>query len=1401
MDTTRPISSRTRAKRDLRYQDIVQQRKKGSRFVPEREAKKKDCAEGPEWVPVDAEGGEYLVLGFDVPECVSACNGSNGSDAEEIEGVGSASSVKTEMLELERRKRSKIGDLGGSNCGSSDSSAGGGKLGLKKKGAKSTQVDYGKMDNPSGFDRGSSTKSTKGKRSEVGVEEFDNVGPPQNVGHRECHNLDDDDHGSSSEDDDNDNSDDDDEVLVLGESWCPNENRGDRVSTIILDSSSDSEVDRDVAAEAVSCGQVRVKKSIEGRNLKGKFDIVSDRANKVYKDDEDEDEEGIQVRRKRSKCKDSSSVSRGENEVTFDLSELESSSSEDNDSSDMEYEMDQVTDSISCEQSDSDSELEGEVGDDEDCSPTMKDGAVDCGLRRKRAYGLEILVDDSKEREEGDSDGVDEEINCVARRTRSRYQPTMPKQKLQSFGTINNPLVIDDDEHLILSPPEHEEAMETDGNHGGQNDHNAGKHRANLSKGTYRSRSEQKRGSGCGGKNLKEVKDNEDERYNEEEDDSDCYGKNDLTAEKHLIDQLRSSGKGKSQAKRRRMNVEKKIKEKKYDDVMEQDPGDHDGNCGLDAKSCSIGQLKMSSKDVQNKVLEKGSKLEVPLKRRCISELKDHDVHEILLNSIMGSGELDTLLDELGETRKETSTAGEPLQWKFTFGIDQLNAFVEPVVDEELDILWKELDWCLANSRIGLSDSCLDSNGEATLAGMLTDQESLCRQGKHQLVLNEEIGLVCKFCPHVNLEIKHIMTPFSDHPFGNWRDYYGRVNHSVLHNPQLEDFGCNSLNIGDDRAFHQTGTVWDLIPGIKKGMYPHQSEGFEFLWRNIAGSTNLEELRGPEKLDQGGCIISHAPGTGKTRLAIVFILTYMKLYKESRPVIIAPSSMLLTWEEEFRKWNVGIPFHNLNTQEISGKEDTRVLGLLKRHQDMRKVRLAKLFSWERNESILGISYRLFSQLVGVKICADLGNVCPTKKQHQILLDSENEKIRKMLLKLPGLLVLDEGHIPRNDESQIFTDLSRVETKKCIILSGTPFQNSLRELYNTLSLVRPGFPDMILSGKVPKDLQTRRGRKRANLGNRAFLHYMAKHVDELRARMKPFVHVHKGTVLQKTLPGIRDFVVVLQLSELQKNLLERCQERYKKGLDMDYRVSLVTLHPWLSTIFCEKDPTFFDCSSLEKVRADNHAGVKTKFLMELICLSKALDEKVLVFSQFIKPLLFIQEKLESLLDWHLGRDMDLMSGDLEDKQRQSMMSLFNNPSSTLRVLLASTRACSEGISLVGASRVVLLDTVWNPSVERQAIGRAYRIGQTRVVHVYHLIAAKTNEEEKQLRQIEKGRLSDLVFSSANYRENEEAKISAQVSQDMILDEMVRSEKLRCMFEKIYPLGADSTLVENFSWMEE
>ncbi|KAL5143458.1 SNF2 domain-containing protein CLASSY 3 [Glycine soja] len=449
------------------------------------------------------------------------------------------------------------------------------------------------------------------------------------------------------------------------------------------------------------------------------------------------------------------------------------------------------------------------------------------------------------------------------------------------------------------------------------------------------------------------------------------------------------------------------------------------------------------------------------------------------------------------------------------------------------------------------------------------------------------------------------------------------------------------------------------------------------------GTTDLAKLKRVDPCSQGGCIVSHAPGTGKTTLTMVFLQTYLQLFPKCLPIIIAPANILLTWEDELRKSNIGIPFHNLNNSELSREEklinEVDWSGNQKQNKDA--IRMVKLFSWYKEKSILLISYNLYEKLAGATSEGD------GKKE------KKNSKMKKKRRNVQG-----QG--------------------------------------STLKVEWERFCVTILERKdVSWDWEPDSSGDTAD-----------EKINQLKLLMNPFVHVHKGNILQKNLPGLRDCVLVLKPDILQQETLESI-ECSQIALNFEHKLAWVSVHPslFLNCSLSKKEESVVHKDKLEKLRLNPYGG----------------------------------DQLESAINWSVGTEVLYMYGKLDQKQKQSLIQCFNDSNSQAKVLLASVKASSDGINLIGASRVMLLDVVRNPSVERQAICRAYRLGQKRVVFTYHLLAQGTPECTKYCKQAEKNRLSELVFSNRN-AESDKLKSSGVRFEDRVLDLMVQHKKLKDMF---------------------
>ncbi|GER29551.1 chromatin remodeling 31 [Striga asiatica] len=701
-----------------------------------------------------------------------------------------------------------------------------------------------------------------------------------------------------------------------------------------------------------------------------------------------------------------------------------------------------------------------------------------------------------------------------------------------------------------------------------------------------------------------------------------------------------------------------------------------------------------------------------------------------------------------------TSQGTLPLKFKFEDEQKQQDSSLADW-EKEINSLFLNLELGLWESEIGRLTSSM-SDDEST-EHIDESPEGRCERGEHDIVLDEQIGIVCKYCEDVLLDIKHVLPPFVLRESRRRHHYKYYEDPDNFTESQFQGSANCATTLESSVHSQEGGTVLDLIPvDAHKKLYTHQLEGLEFLWRNIAGDIRMDKLeeRLPTKGGRG-CIISHAPGTGKTRLTIVFLQTFMRLYPTCLPVIIAPLSMLNTWERELKKWNVDIKFHILNRKKLSPQESSAVYSSLlpENHKDY--TRLVKLRLWMSVGGILVVSYGLFEKLAGEHY----------EKQQQRSSSNKNynEEVRKILLELPGLLVMDEGHTARSEQSLMWNTLRKVKTKRRVMLSGTPFQNNFTELHNTFCLVNPSFARkrklLVNDWLDPDDLK------------------------KLRLEMEPFVHTYQGSILEKNLPGLKDCLILLKPTDLQKELLGEIS-RSENFLGQDHLTSLISVHP---SLVARRRKFSNHKRMLEGLESDPDAGVKARFLIKLIQLSGQVGEKVLVFSQFIPPLRHIMSLVTRHLSWAEGREVMYLDGDIKMNERQRVIDSFNDERGRAKVMLASRGACSEGINLVGASRVVLLDVVWNPSVERQAICRAYRLGQEKVVHVYRLLIQE--EVNKYARQLEKDRVSQLLFSAPKTSRTTTNE-AAFVEEDKLLGAMVRHKSLGSIFHRIIPQPKDS-----------
>ncbi|XP_055832895.1 SNF2 domain-containing protein CLASSY 1-like [Solanum dulcamara] len=670
----------------------------------------------------------------------------------------------------------------------------------------------------------------------------------------------------------------------------------------------------------------------------------------------------------------------------------------------------------------------------------------------------------------------------------------------------------------------------------------------------------------------------------------------------------------------------------------------------------------------------------------------------------------------------------------------------------EIDMLWKEMELALASCYLldDSEDSHVQYASNVRIGAEIRGE--VCR---HDYRLNEEIGIICRLCGFVSTEIKDVPPPFM--PSSNYSSSKEQRTDEATDHKQDDD-GLDTLSIpASSSAPSSSGegeeNVWALIPDLGNKLRVHQKRAFEFLWKNIAGSIVPAEMQ-PESKERGGCVISHTPGAGKTLLIISFLVSYLKLFPGSRPLVLAPKTTLYTWYKEVLKWKIPVPVYQIHGgQTFKGevlREKVKLCPGLPRNQDVMHVLdcLEKMQMWLSQPSVLLMGYTSFLTL--------------TREDSPY---AHRKYMAQVLRQCPGLLILDEGHNPRSTKSRLRKGLMKVNTRLRILLSGTLFQNNFGEYFNTLTLARPTFVDEVLKELDPKYKKKNKGASRFSLENRArkmFIDKISSVIDSdipkkrkeglniLKKLTGGFIDVHDGGT-SDNLPGLQCYTLMMKSTTLQQEILVKLQNQRPiyKGfpLELELLITLGAIHPWLiRTTACSSQ--YFkeeELEALQKFKFDLKLGSKVKFVMSLVPRCLLRKEKVLIFCHNIAPINLFLEIFERFYGWRKGIEVLVLQGDIELFQRGRIMDQFEEPGGPSKVMLASITTCAEGISLTAASRVILLDSEWNPSKSKQAIARAFRPGQDKVVYVYQLLATGTLEEEKYKRTTWKEWVSSMIFS--------------------------------------------------------
>ncbi|KAK9136358.1 hypothetical protein Syun_015688 [Stephania yunnanensis] len=352
------------------------------------------------------------------------------------------------------------------------------------------------------------------------------------------------------------------------------------------------------------------------------------------------------------------------------------------------------------------------------------------------------------------------------------------------------------------------------------------------------------------------------------------------------------------------------------------------------------------------------------------------------------------------------------------------------------------------------------------------------------------------------------------------------------------------------------------------------------------------------------------------------------------------------------------------------------------------------------------------------------------------------------------VVVDEGHRLKNSNCKLLRELRHLPMENKLLLTGTPLQNNLAELWSLLNFL---LPDIFSSHEefeswFDLSVKCRSEAEQEELEEKRRVQVVAK----LHAILRPFLLRRLKVEVEKMLPRKKEIILYANMTEHQKNiqghLINKTFGDYAaekaariQGIRGKLNNLMVQLrkncnHPdLLESLF---DVTPFYPPVEEIVEQCGKFGLLDRLVNKLL----ACKHKVLIFSQWTRVLDIIHYYFTEK-----GFEVCRIDGSVKLDERKRQIQEFNDINSDFRIFLLSTRAGGLGINLTAADTCILYDSDWNPQMDLQAMDRCHRIGQTRPVHVYRLATAQSVEIRMLKRAFSKLKLEHVVIGKGQFQQ--------------------------------------------------
>jgi DNA excision repair protein ERCC-6 len=345
----------------------------------------------------------------------------------------------------------------------------------------------------------------------------------------------------------------------------------------------------------------------------------------------------------------------------------------------------------------------------------------------------------------------------------------------------------------------------------------------------------------------------------------------------------------------------------------------------------------------------------------------------------------------------------------------------------------------------------------------------------------------------------------------------------------------------------------------------------------------------------------------------------------------------------------------------------------------------------------------------------------------------------------GYTALDEGHQIRNRATDASKACKQLNTWHRIILSGTPVQNNLRELFSLFEFVYPGLLGADLRDFSEHfEIPIREGHHRG--ASSLAIATGERCSKTLRETVKPYMLRRVKADVADSLPPKTEQVFFCKLSLQQENIYEAALDSPEVRRVFDNRggrqADVFSAIDKLRKICNHPDLSYKSRAEIADWGNPDRSA-KLQVLVELLRVSKRFGHKTLVFSQVLDILTIVERFLLTE-----GISFVRMDGRTPQAERQPLVDRFNH-ASDIDVFLLTPQTGGVGLNLTGADRVIIFDPSWNPATDRQAIERAWRLGQTKPVKIYRLLTPGTIEEKMYRKQLYKQFVSDRVMSDTEF----------------------------------------------------